>query len=65
MQIFGVSTANAQDDKVTPFAPDIITIGLSGSIPPFSMTDAASKIEDFDVDVVNLVAKHLGLTAKF
>ncbi|WP_432285027.1 transporter substrate-binding domain-containing protein [Aminobacter sp. BA135] len=63
--IFGVSAASAQDYKAALVAPDTITVGTSGSAPPFSMTNAAGELEGFDIDVVNLVAKQLGLTAKF
>ena len=60
-----VSTADAQDYKAALVAEDTITVGTSGSAPPFSMTNAEGELEGFDIDVVNLVAKQLGLTAKF
>ncbi|KQV41423.1 MULTISPECIES: transporter substrate-binding domain-containing protein [unclassified Rhizobium] len=61
----GVSAVQAQDYKAALVTADTLTIGTSGSAPPFSMTNAAGELEGFDIDVVNLVAKELGLTAKF
>ncbi|MGD9479921.1 substrate-binding periplasmic protein [Shinella sp. G-2] len=62
---FAVSVANAQEYKSALVTADTLTVGTSGSAPPFSMTNAAGELEGFDIDVVNLVAKELGLTAQF
>jgi cystine transport system substrate-binding protein len=62
---FGVSGAGAQDYKAALVNADTITVGTSGSAPPFSMTSAAGELEGFDVDVANLIAKALGVTTTF
>lgn len=55
----------AQDYHASLVNADTLTVGTSGSAPPFSMTSAAGELEGFDIDVVNLVGKSLGLTVKF
>ena len=62
---FVVSVANAQEYKSALVTADTLTVGTSGSAPPFSMTNAAGELEGFDIDVVNLLAKELGLTVTF
>ena len=59
------TAAQAQDFKAALVSPDTITIGTSGSAPPFSMTNAAGQLEGFDIDVMNKVAATLGVKTKF
>lgn len=63
--VFGVSAASAQDYKAALVNADTLTVGTSGSAPPFSMTNATGELEGFDIDVINLIAKSLGVSAKF
>lgn len=57
--------AQAEDYKSALVAKDTLTVGTSGSAPPFSMVGATGELEGFDVDVANLVGKSLGLSVKF
>jgi L-cystine transport system substrate-binding protein len=61
----GAASAKAQDFKAALVASDTITIGTSGSAPPFSMTNATGQLEGFDIDVMNLVAEKLGTKTRF
>jgi cystine transport system substrate-binding protein len=42
-----------------------ITVGTSGSAPPFSMTSPTGALEGFDIDIANLIGKELGLRVEF
>jgi ABC-type amino acid transport substrate-binding protein len=55
----------AQDYKANLVAADTLTVGTSGSAPPFSMTGPSGDLTGFDVDVANLIGKELGLKVVF
>lgn len=59
------ASAFAQDFKAALVAADTITVGTSGSAPPFSMTNPAGQLEGFDIDVMTMVADKLGVKSKF
>jgi cystine transport system substrate-binding protein len=63
MMFFGA--ASAQDYKAALVTGDTLTIGTSGSAPPFSMTSASGDLEGFDIDVGNMIGKALNLQVKF
>lgn len=54
-----------QDYKAALVAPDTLTVGTSGSAPPFSMTGPSGALEGFDVDVAERIGKELGLKVVF
>jgi polar amino acid transport system substrate-binding protein len=45
-------------------ARGVIRIGVSGDLPPFGTSGADGKLEGYDVDVANLLAKELGVRAE-
>lgn len=57
--------AAAQDYLAELVEVDTLTIGTSGSAPPFSMTSASGELEGFDVDVGNMLGEALGLKVAF
>jgi ABC-type amino acid transport substrate-binding protein len=57
--------AEGQDFKANLVAADTLTVGTSGSAPPFSMTGPSGDLTGFDVDVANLIGKELGLRVAF
>ncbi|MEJ1160502.1 substrate-binding periplasmic protein [Prosthecomicrobium sp. N25] len=57
--------AAAQDFKANLVAPDTLTVGTSGSAPPFSMTGPSGDLDGFDIDVANRIGKELGLKVVF
>lgn len=63
--LLAATGAHAQDFKASLVATDVITVGTSGSAPPFSMTTAAGALEGFDIDVMNMVADKLGVKTRF
>ncbi len=56
---------SAQDYKASLVTENTLTIGTSGSAPPFTMVDASGTLSGFDIDVANLLGKELGLEIKF
>ncbi|WDR04642.1 ABC transporter substrate-binding protein [Devosia rhodophyticola] len=55
----------AQDFKAGLVSADTLTIGTSGSAPPFSMTGPTGELEGFDIDVATAIADALGVEVKF
>ena len=45
-------------------ARGVIRIGVSGDLPPFGTPGADGKLEGYDIDVANLLAKELGVRAE-
>ncbi|WP_082092444.1 substrate-binding periplasmic protein [Devosia epidermidihirudinis] len=63
--VLGTLPAMAQDYKASLVSADTLSVGTSGSAPPFSMTSPSGELEGFDIDVVNKLGEALGLTVKF
>lgn len=61
---FAVGPAAAQDFKAGLVNADTITVGTSGSAPPFSMTGPTGELEGFDIEVANKIAEALGVSVK-
>ena len=59
------SVAAAQDFKDGLVKSGTLTVGTSGSAPPFSMTNASGELEGFDVDVMTAVGEKLGVPVTF
>ncbi len=57
--------ADAQDYTDNLIDAGIITVGTSGSAPPFSMTTADGTLEGFDIDVMTAVGEALHLEVQF
>jgi ABC-type amino acid transport substrate-binding protein len=65
MAAFVATIAAAQDFKGGLVKSDTLTVGTSGSAPPFSMTNASGALEGFDIDVMTAVGEKLGLPVEF
>lgn len=65
--LFGVAAvpAAAQDYRASLIAPGTLTVGTSGSAPPFSMTGPTGALQGFDIDVANQLGEALGLRVAF
>ena len=61
----GAPSASAQDIKAALIAPGTLTVGTSGSAPPFSMTGPTGALQGFDIDVANQLGEALGLRVAF
>ena len=61
----GISMSVAQDFKSKLVQPGVITVGTSGTVTPFSYSDASGKLEGFDIDVMNRVAAELGVPVRY
>jgi ABC-type amino acid transport substrate-binding protein len=59
------SDAAAQDYRENLVTADTLTVGTSGSAPPFSMTTATGELEGFDIDVMRAVGEALELEVDF
>lgn len=57
--------AMAQDFKASLVNADTLTVGTSGSAPPFSMTGPTGELEGFDIDVATKISETLGISVKF
>ena len=62
---FAATMAAAQDFEDELVNSDVLTVGTSGSAPPFSMTNAVGELEGFDIDVMTAVGEKLGLPVMF
>jgi len=60
-----VLPAQAQDYKAALVAADTLTVGTSGSAPPFSMTSPTGELEGFDIEVATMLGAALGLKVTF
>ncbi|MGH7069042.1 MAG: transporter substrate-binding domain-containing protein [Acetobacteraceae bacterium] len=64
LAVAGLSTAQAQTiDQL--IAKGTIRIGVNSAAPPFSFVNSSGKVEGYDVDVGNAIAKYLGVKAEF
>ena len=61
----GITAADAQDFKSKLVQAGTITVGTSGTVTPFSYSDASGKLEGFDIDVMNRVAAELKLPVRY
>ncbi|PWU26267.1 cystine ABC transporter substrate-binding protein [Pseudomonas sp. RW407] len=58
--------ASADEDLLKQIqANGAIKVGLEGTYPPFSFVDESGKLSGFEVDFAELLAKELGVKAKF
>jgi ABC-type amino acid transport substrate-binding protein len=63
--VLAAGGAAAQDYRENLVTAGTLTVGTSGSAPPFSMTTATGELEGFDVDVMRAVGEALGLEVSF
>ena len=57
--------ASAQDYREALVEDGVLTVGTSGSAPPFSMTTPTGDLAGFDVDVATMLGEALGLEPSF
>jgi ABC-type amino acid transport substrate-binding protein len=62
---FAATMTVAQDFKDGLVKAGTLTVGTSGSAPPFSMTNASGELEGFDIDVMTAVGEKLALPVTF
>jgi ABC-type amino acid transport substrate-binding protein len=61
----GLGTAEAQDLRGELLQPGTITIGTTGTAPPFTMTDARGQLAGYDIELMTRIARELGLQTRF
>jgi ABC-type amino acid transport substrate-binding protein len=65
LSVLPLRQAVAQDFRAALIAPNTLTVGTSGSAPPFSMTGPTGALEGFDIDIATMLGQALGLRVSF
>ncbi|WLI75325.1 amino acid ABC transporter substrate-binding protein [Kosakonia sp. H02] len=65
MQLGFAHAALAQDDLAKIQSAGVLKIGTEGTYPPFTFHNASGKLEGFDVEIGQEVAKRLKVNAQF
>jgi L-cystine transport system substrate-binding protein len=59
------SAAHAQDLRSELLQPGTLTVGTTGTAPPFTMTDARGQLSGYDIEFMGMVARELGLQLRW